>query len=122
MPPSSPERGAPASVGPELHNQPPLPFAGIRSGRPWSATGLTTARWIGEVPVFEVALADLWLTQEHLDTAALFGRLDEAASWDPLPHVVTWRGTRYLEDGHHRVVRAALVGATAMWMRVFAVD
>lgn len=84
-----------------------LPFKGISAGRPYPPTGLTTARWIAEVPVEVVPLARLYLTQPGVDIAALFG-LSEHIS-DRYPHVVAWDGELYLEDGHTRVVRVAMV-------------
>jgi hypothetical protein len=96
------------------------PFAGIVTPRPYPPTGLTTARWAAEVQPVEVAFADLWLTQDHLRAPALFGIVDRES--DVYPHVVQWRGQRFLEDGHNRVVRAALTGdTTSLPMRVYIV-
>lgn len=98
-----------------------LPFRGVVSVRPYPATGLTTARWRAEVPVLDVPLADLWLTQEHVVIPALWGHTTHAG--DDYPHVVQWCGDRYLEDGHNRIVRAALTAAVeSIPMRVFQVD
>jgi len=94
-----------------------LPFAGVISTRPYPPTGLTTARWAAEVAPVEVAFADLWLTQERVVIPALWGQTDRAS--DAYPHVVRWQGTNYVEDGHNRIVRAALgAGVTSMPMRV----
>lgn len=101
-----------------------LPFAGViaAGARPWPRTGLSTARWIAEVPTMPVAFRELWLGQEHLDIAALFGRPHAAAADDLCPHVVRWRGRLYLEDGHHRVVRWALRGDDCAVMRVYDLE
>lgn len=98
----------------------PLPFRGIAPGRPYPPTGLTTARWAAEVPPVEVAFADLWLTQEHVSVAALWGHTDRVS--DAFPHAVSWRDALFLEDGHHRIVRLALSGVDSTLMRVFPVD
>lgn len=37
---------------------------------------------------------------------------------DPFPNVVEWRGTKYLEDGHHRVARALVRGEVGGMARV----
>jgi hypothetical protein len=98
------------------------PFAALITDRPWPPTGLTTARWIAEVPVLDVRLDELHLTQQHVNVAALFGHTDPAGSADTYPHVVEWAGCMWLEDGHNRVVRAALVErAEVMAMRVHRV-
>jgi hypothetical protein len=95
-----------------------FPFAGVVTPRPYPPTGLTTARWAAEVPTALVAFADLWLTQDHANIPALFGHTDRVS--DTYPHVVEWAGIRFLEDGHHRVVRTALTSPlTAMTMRVY---
>lgn len=95
-----------------------FPFAGVVNPRPYPPTGLTTARWAAEVPVETVRFADLWLTQAGVNVPALFGLTDRVS--DVYPHVVRWQTMRLLEDGHHRVVRAALRhGLTEAPMRVF---
>jgi hypothetical protein len=58
------------------------PFAALIPDRPWPPTGLTTARWIAEVPVLDVRLDELHLTQQHVNVAALFGHTDPAGSAD----------------------------------------
>lgn len=96
------------------------PFAGVMADRPYPPTGLTTARWRAEVPTELVPFAGLWLTQTGVDILALFGYSTRLRVSDEYPHVVDWQGVRLLEDGHCRVVRAALTSpVTAMTMRVF---
>lgn len=72
--------------------------------KPYPPTGLTTKRW-DLVPVQEVKIDDLQPTQDHLSWHAMrYGRLQ-------LPvHVVSYRGTLYLENGHHRVMQAYVRG------------
>jgi hypothetical protein len=77
---------------------------------------MTSARWL-LVPVVEVVIGDLWATQPGV----LFQSLIEpsvSVGGDPLPHVIAWDGRLFLEDGHHRVVRAVINGATTMPARV----
>lgn len=80
------------------------PFAGF-AHRPYGATGLTTSTWLATVPVREVALADLWLTQTGVRIKPLFG--PHRNPYRP-PFVVAYRGRLYLEDGHHRLIQLAL--------------
>lgn len=102
---------------------PRFPFAGIMCPRIYPETGLTTARWQAEVPTRPVAFAELWLTQEGVDILALFGRSSRADVSDEFPHVVQWQGIHLLEDGHCRVVRAALcTDQTFMDMRVYTIN
>jgi hypothetical protein len=98
-----------------------IPFKGFLPDRPYPATGLTTARWKTEVDAMPVYLSDLYLTQQGVYIAPLFGLADlnGNGSTDIYPHVVAWNGELYLEDGHTRVVRQALAGTRVMRMRVY---
>lgn len=100
---------------------PGLPFKGIVEERPYPATGLTSALWRREVRPVYVDFADLWLTQKGVRIKPLFGITDRAS--DAFPHVVLWSGEYYLEDGHHRVTRAALGWkARGLHMRVHSLE
>lgn len=94
-----------------------IPFRGLDLSRPYPSTGLTTARWMAEVPTEMVMFSRLYLTQDKLSIPGLLGY--NTYSVDIYPHVVRWQDTLYLEDGHHRVLRAALRNALGMPMRVF---
>lgn len=94
-------------------------FRGV-AARDWPPTGLTTARWMAEVPAMVVTIANLWATQEHLHTHALTPH-HQPYGIDPLPHVIRWRGHDYVEDGHHRITRAAMTGKTHTIARVLVV-
>lgn len=103
-----------------VSNRTPFPFAGVMNARPYPPTGLTTARWRAEVPTMLVDFADLWLTQEYVNVLALWGHTTRLHVNDTYPHVVEWQGLLLAEDGHNRIVRAALTSPiTAMTMRVF---
>ena len=91
-------------------------FAGISEDRPWPPTGLTSAKWLGK-PVVSFKIADLVVTQPGVLFDALM-REPTPVGGDEYPHVVMWNGTQYLEDGHHRVMRALLRGETEILARV----
>lgn len=96
-------------------------FAGVISrddGEPWPATGMTSARWL-TVPTRCVPIADLVATQPGI----YFHGLDasEHVGGDEFPHVIEYRRTLYLEDGHHRAVKAALAGERVVTARVLQV-
>lgn len=77
--------------------------------------GMSTARWVAEVPVRRVSMIDLVPIQtrpDHLHAAWAGGA-------DPYPHAVDVGGVLYLEDGHHRYWRAAALGARDLDVRVF---
>lgn len=104
-----------------------MPFAAIISradGEPWPATGMSTQRWMDEVPVSVVEIRDLIATQDAVALAALvddYVRGDRGHEIDPHPHVIDWGGRLYLEDGHHRAIRALLRGHTHLEARVLQV-
>ena len=61
--------------------------------------------------------SDLETTQRHLDIEAMLTAGSRPGS-DVYPLVVAWAGRLYLEDGHHKVTRAALRGEATVWARV----
>jgi len=95
-----------------------FPFKGIVLERPYPTTGLSTKLWMETVPVRGVPLGNLYLTQNGILIEALF-RTSGSYSGDEYPHVVLWAGSYYLEDGHHRVVAAALSRQQSVYARVF---
>lgn len=95
-------------------------FAGIDTSRPWPKTEMTTEKWKQIPPIF-VPLNRLIATQEGVKFEALIGQAKPSFSGDNTPHVVSWRGNLYLEDGHHRAVRAAVAGQTQVFARVLAI-
>jgi len=93
-------------------------FASVISrdgGAPWPACGMTSALWL-ERPINDFAIRQLIATQPGVMFEPLINP-QPSYSGDPYPHVVIWRGGRYLEDGHHRVIRAALAGQTLVKAR-----
>jgi hypothetical protein len=93
-----------------------FPFAGI-TDRPYFQANINERikDWRTITPQW-VFLPDLWLTQAKVNIAGLFGK---TYSTDPFPRAVRLAGVIYLEDGHHRVVDAALSGTQWLQMRVF---
>jgi hypothetical protein len=76
--------------------------------------GMTTARWIAEVPPRAVQLSDVQPIQPPCECPGCGG------STDPIPHVVEIGGLFYLEDGHHRYYRAVRDGRSWMLVRVLS--
>ena len=77
-------------------------FAGVISrdhGCPWGTSGQTTG------VLFHALIDDC-----------------EPVGGDPVPHVIDFDGRLYLEDGHHRVVRAALAGRSTIEARVLPIN
>lgn len=95
-------------------------FKSVAADRPYPATGLTTRGW-REVRTRYVPISELVATQDHLKITALAPDFRGSHSGDPLVHVVKHEGVFYLEDGHHRVVREALAGASHVNARVLDV-
>jgi len=93
-------------------------FAGVtcrNAGDPWPAHGMTSALWL-EQPVAEFTLSNLQATQPGVLFSALI-RDEPPVGGDSYPHVVIWQGVQYLEDGHHRAVRAMLAGEETILAR-----
>lgn len=78
--------------------------------------GMTSKLWL-QVPTSSVKINELIATQpgvfddESISTETPFGG-------DPYPHVVACGQNLFLEDGHHRCVRAHLVGQEWITTRV----
>lgn len=89
--------------------------------RPWPTCGMTSALWL-EKPVREFSMQELVVTQPGVYFAALFGDPPTPVGGDPLPHVVIYQGTCYLEDGHHRLVRALISGRKTLEARYLEID
>ena len=88
--------------------------------RPYGETGLTTAEWKA-LPPTTVRIADLRFTQPAVTIAGLLNAHagGPVVGGDPLPHVVLWNGTYYLDDGHSRVLRALLRDEETVQARVW---
>lgn len=98
-------------------------FADIISrddGEPWGKTGMNTAKWLN-IPTRQVVIRELIATQPGVLLHALTDQHTTTVGGDPTPHVIEWQGRLYLEDGHHRVVRAAIRGEHTIQARVLTV-
>lgn len=90
------------------------------NGEPWGQTGMSTTKWLN-IPAKELPIAELIATQPGVLLHALTGDAAPVGG-DTLPHVIKWQGETYLEDGHHRVVRAAIQGQHTINARVLEVQ
>lgn len=91
------------------------------NGCPWGSTNLTSKLWL-DIPVHELFIADLVATQPGILLHALKEDASVPYGGDIHPHVVLWNHTYYLEDGHHRVVRARISGQDTIFARLFVID
>jgi hypothetical protein len=89
------------------------------NGEPWGETGMTSAKWL-DVPTTPVRVRDLIATQPGVLLHALTEG-EPPVGGDPHPHVIDWAGSLYLEDGHHRAVRALISGNDTITARVLRV-
>jgi Arc/MetJ family transcription regulator len=80
---------------------------------------MTSAKWL-MVPTRLVRIDELIATQPGIYFHGLSA--ERHVGGDELPHVIEWDGELYLEDGHHRAVRARLSGMTHMEARVLRAD
>jgi len=87
------------------------------NGCPWGESGQSSATWLN-VPVVELPISELVATQPGVLLHALAENSPTPVGGDQYPHVILWMGTYYLEDGHHRTVRARLAGQTHIEARL----
>lgn len=83
-------------------------FQSVGDTRPYPDHGRGAPRDWADVPPRAVRLEDLTTTKSVLNLHDLLAE-DSTFYGDLFPHVVVWRGRMYLEDGLHRVLRAALM-------------
>jgi hypothetical protein len=91
------------------------------NGCPWGETGMTSGKWL-DIPTTLVPIRELIATQPGVLLHALSDEAPTPVGGDRFPHVIRWQGSLYLEDGHHRVVRARLNGRRAVRARVLALS
>jgi Arc/MetJ family transcription regulator len=92
-------------------------FKAVGDARPYPDHGVSTPRQWSQIAPTQVRLEDLVTTRRTLDLAHLLAE-DSTFYGDLFAHVVSWRGTLYLEDGLHRAVRAALGQRSTLHARV----
>lgn len=95
-------------------------FKRVGDDRPYPDHGYTAREWASLAPE-QVLLGELVTTKRTLDLDALLEE-DSTFYGDLFAHVVQWRGERYLEDGLHRALRAALQQRTTLHARVLDLD
>ncbi|MDO5745428.1 MAG: type II toxin-antitoxin system VapB family antitoxin [Micrococcaceae bacterium] len=96
-------------------------FKSVGESRPYPEHGYVTPKdWAAVAPT-QVRLDELVTTKSTLDLAALLAE-DSTFFGDLFPHVVQWRGARYLEDGLHRAVRTALHQRSILHARVLVLE
>ena len=96
-------------------------FKAVGDTRPYPAHGYDTPRDWAAVPPRQVRLDELVTVKRTLDLAALLAE-DSTFFGDLFPHVIEWRGTKYLEDGLHRAVRTALHQRSVLYARVLVLE
>jgi Arc/MetJ family transcription regulator len=92
-------------------------FKAVGDSRPYPEHGVVTSRAWAAVPPQQVRLNQLITTKATLDLHSLLAE-DSTFFGDLFPHVVSWRGNLYLEDGLHRAVRVALHQRSLLHARV----
>jgi len=92
-------------------------FKQIGDERPYPPHNLTLKQW-AEIEPHEVRLDQLVTTKSTLDLHTLLAE-DSTLFGDLFPHVVSWRGDLYLEDGLQRTLRAALQGRDTIHARIY---
>lgn len=95
-------------------------FKRIGEARPYPDHGYVQKQWSVIAPE-QVRLDQLVTTKRHLDLEALLEE-DSTFYGDLFPHVVSWQGDLYLEDGLHRALRAALQQRPTMHARILDLD
>ncbi len=95
-------------------------FKQVGEGRPYPEHGLGLREWTQIAP-HPVRLDQLTTTKREL---ALDRALAEDSTFygDLFPHVVSWQGELYLEDGLHRALRSALQQRLVIHARVHQID
>ena len=93
-------------------------FKAVSEGRPYPAHGMTLKEW-SQIPPRRVRLDQLVTTKRELALDRLLAE-DSTFYGDLFPHVVSFEGELYLEDGVHRALRAALQQRTEIHARVLS--
>lgn len=95
-------------------------FKRVEDGRPYPDHSNTSREW-AQIPPRPVPLDQLVTTKNVLDLHAVLA-IDSTFYGDLFPHVISWHGELYLEDGLHRALRAALEQRTVVHARVLDLD
>ena len=95
-------------------------FKQVGEGRPYPDHARTAGEW-AEIPPRPVRLDQLITTKKVLDLQSVLAN-DSTFYGDLFPHVISWHGELYLEDGLHRALRAALHQRSVLHVRVLELD
>jgi len=95
-------------------------FKQVGDGRPYPDHDRTGREWAA-IPPRPVRLDQLITTKNVLDLRTVLDN-DSTFYGDLFPHVISWRGELYLEDGLHRALRAALQQRPVLHVRVLELD
>lgn len=95
-------------------------FKQVGNGRPYPDHARSSREW-AEIPPRPVRLDQLITTKNVLDLDSVLAT-DSTFYGDLFPHVISWRGELYLEDGLHRALRAALQQRSVLHVRVLELD
>jgi Arc/MetJ family transcription regulator len=95
-------------------------FKQVGDGRPYPEHYRTGREW-AEIPPRPVRLDQLITTKNVLDLHTVLAN-DSTFYGDLFPHVISWHGELYLEDGLHRALRAALQQRSVLHVRVLELD
>lgn len=88
--------------------------------RPFEPTGLSTKDWKLIKPQF-VDVSELVLVQDIVSIKGLINAMRNGLTFsgDTVPHVVVYRGKKYLASGYHRYVIALVREEPLLIARVF---
>jgi len=95
-------------------------FKRVGDDRPYPEHGYLAKQWATIAPQ-QLRLDELVTTKRMLDLELLLEE-DSTFYGDLFAHVVSWHGEKYLEDGLHRALRAALQARRTMHARVLDLD
>jgi Arc/MetJ family transcription regulator len=95
-------------------------FKQVGDGRPYPEHYRTGREW-ADIPPRAVRLDQLITTKNVLDLNSVLAN-DSTFYGDLFPHVISWHGELYLEDGLHRALRAALQQRSVLHVRVLELD
>ena len=96
-------------------------FAPAYNGYPYGPTGMTSQKWL-DIPVRYVPVWDLIATQAHIDLRIFIGEPRPPYGGDIYAHAVRWKDDLYLEDGHHRAVRAMYENHGLLAVRILEIS
>lgn len=95
-------------------------FKAVGESRPYPEASVPKEGW-SDIAPRSVRLDQLITTRAILNLDSLLSE-DSTFFGDLFPHVVSWHGELYLEDGLHRALRSALHGRTVIHARILELE